>query len=114
MKEEKFLHTRAPPHRRGQREASEPQRATQQARRSEGKLEKIHHRDCAGWHFSDARVSPQLSRRWAQRLSPWGLVLRERIGVDCREGTLGALTSHCRGRPGKMPEKQKIIPMGRL
>ena len=52
MKEEKFLHTRAPPHRRGQGEASEPQRATQQARRSEGKLEKIHHRDCTGWHLA--------------------------------------------------------------
>lgn len=51
MKEEKFLHTRKPPHRRGQGEASEPQRGTQQAKCSEGKLEKIHHRDCTGWHF---------------------------------------------------------------
>lgn len=114
MKEEKFLHTRTPPHRQGQAEASEPQ----QARCSEGELEKIHHRDCTGRHFPAKKqltlISPQWSRGWAQRLSPWGLVLRERIRVDCREDTLGALTRHCRGRPGKTPEKQKIIPMGRL
>ena len=51
MKEEKFLHTRKLPHRRGQGEASEPQRGTQQARCSEGKLEKIPHRDCTGRHL---------------------------------------------------------------
>ena len=47
MNEEQFLHTRKPPHRRGQGVASEPQREAQCDRCSRGEMEKNHHRDCA-------------------------------------------------------------------
>ena len=47
MKEEKFSHTRKPHHRWGQVGASEPsERMKCNSRGSEGKTEKIHHRNC--------------------------------------------------------------------
>jgi len=55
---------------------------------------------------------------WIQRLSLWCLTLRERIRVDGHEDTLRGLqiqTQQGQTRKSlRLPEKLKIIPVGRL